>query len=138
MCINHRTVNLQSPRKVRGVENSHSMIISFYDGLTDRNDSREATDATGWIVADLSALSHKTHPPYGCRPNPSHLQRAVTPDPDTSWSRVGTAQSPFWRDGDRSLPPGSTVEPTGICGQFLREKACNTLVLEGTARINMF
>lgn len=65
------------------------MIVSFYDGLTGRDDSREATDATDWIVADLSALSHKTHPSYGCRPNPSHLQRAVTPDPDTSWSRLG-------------------------------------------------
>lgn len=60
MCINHKTVNLQSPRKVQGVENSHSMIISFCDGLTGRDDSREARDATDWIVADLSALSHET------------------------------------------------------------------------------
>lgn len=131
MCINHRTVNLQSPRKVQGVENSHGMIVSFYDGLTGRDDSREATDATDWIVADLSALSHKTHPSYGCRPNPSHLQRAVTPDPDTSWSRVGTAQSPFWRDGDRSLPPGSTVEPTGICGSFCGRRHVTHLCLKG-------
>lgn len=91
-----------------------------------------------WIVADLSALSHITHPAHSCRPNPRHLQRAITPDPDTGWNRVGTAQSPFWRDGEWSLPIGSTVEPTGSCGQFLWEKACNTFVLEGTARISMF
>lgn len=59
-----------------------------------------------WTVADLSALSHITHPSHGCRPNPRHLQGARTPDPDSSWSRVGTAQSSFWRGGDRSLPVG--------------------------------
>lgn len=62
LCINHKTINLQSPRKAQGMENSHSMIISFSGGVTGYGDNREATVPPDWIVTDLSVLSHIIHP----------------------------------------------------------------------------